>query len=98
MPDRVQEELAQTERAISSQTGGEGERMAQLALMRMELEGEVKELEAQLEAKKGALREVWCLVRVKNEPSGIFSLNLIGRRSNVDHFVVPCEILPCARV
>lgn len=40
------------------QTGGEDERMSKLKLMRMELEGEVKELEAQLEAKKGALREV----------------------------------------
>lgn len=32
--------------------------MSKLRLMRMELEGEVKDLEAQLEAKKGALREV----------------------------------------
>lgn len=54
----VQEELAQTEGAISLQTGGEGDKMAKLRLMQMELEGEVKDLEAQLEAKKGALREV----------------------------------------
>lgn len=54
----LQEELTQTEGAISAQTGGEDERMSKLRLMRMELEGEVKELEAQLEAKRGALREV----------------------------------------
>ncbi|CAN0055043.1 unnamed protein product [Ectocarpus fasciculatus] len=54
----LEEELSQTEKAISDQTGGEDERMSKLRLMRMELEGEVKELEAQLEAKRGALREV----------------------------------------
>eukprot|EP00752_Nemacystus_decipiens_P009051 g8081.t1 len=54
----LEEELSQTESAISVQTGGEDERMSKLRLMRMELEGEVKELEAQLEAKRGALREV----------------------------------------
>ncbi|CAM9572833.1 unnamed protein product [Ectocarpus sp. 4 AP-2014] len=54
----LEEELSQTEKAISGQTGGEDERMSKLRLMRMELEGEVKDLEAQLEAKRGALREV----------------------------------------
>ncbi|CAN0015590.1 unnamed protein product [Pylaiella littoralis] len=54
----LEEELSQTEQAISVQTGGEDERMSKLRLMKMELEGEVKELEAQLEAKRGALREV----------------------------------------
>lgn len=54
----MQEELSQTEKAISGQTGGEDERMSKLRLMRMELEGEVKDLESQLEAKRGALREV----------------------------------------
>lgn len=32
--------------------------MSKLGLMRMELEGEISEIEAQLEAKRGALREV----------------------------------------
>ncbi|CBJ32090.1 conserved unknown protein [Ectocarpus siliculosus] len=54
----LEEELSQTEKAISDQTGGEDARMSKLRLMRMELEGEVKDLEAQLEAKRGALREV----------------------------------------
>lgn len=58
MHDILKEELSQTEQAISVQTGGEDERMSKLRLMKMELEGEVKELEAQLEAKRGALREV----------------------------------------
>lgn len=59
--------MAQTEGAISLQTGGEDERMTRLGLMRMELEGEVKELEAQLEAKRGALREV-------SEGAGLWNL------------------------
>ena len=54
----AQEELGQTERAISAQTGEQDERLSRLGLMRMELEGEVKELEAQLEAKRAALGEV----------------------------------------
>ena len=57
-----QEELAQTETAISMQTGGEDDHIAKFALMRMELEAEVKELEAQLQAKKDALREVRAVV------------------------------------
>ncbi len=50
--------------------------MTKLRLMRMELEGEVKDLEAQLEAKKGALREVqYC--RLLYCTAGVRSLLLL---------------------